>query len=107
MACCDRSLVRLAWNVESVPRAVVAPAGDSRPSNIMVLKKPRFVVGNGRRYVESVSTPVEGSVTNAQPYGACTTVTVNWGLAGTASGMRIRPCDNSRLSHAACEVLPV
>jgi hypothetical protein len=34
---------------------------------MMALRNPKFVVGSGRRYIETVCTPVDGSVTIAQP----------------------------------------
>ena len=60
------------------PRESPDPCTVSRPSHITALRKPRFVVGSGRRYIDA-------SVNGApQSYGSSTSTIVNSAFAGTA-----------------------
>lgn len=52
--CLGESAFRLAEKVCGLFNGLT---NDSRPSNITALRKPRFVVGNGRRYTEAVRCP--------------------------------------------------
>jgi hypothetical protein len=66
----------------------------SRPSHMIVERKPRLVAGSGRRHIDMMPdvglvSPVAGFV--VQPYGSVTLVTVNCEPAGSGRPIRIRP----------------